>query len=73
MRKIIIIGFLLITAEFTHSKSVKVMSTRAQLLETSLLVIWNSRDAQQRLDVMKKTYDPDVHFYEFDTSKPMVG
>ena len=49
------------------------MSTRAQLLETSLLVIWNNRDAQQRLDLMKKTYAPDVHFYEFDTTKPIVG
>jgi hypothetical protein len=73
VRKIVIIGLLLITAEFTYPKSIKAMSTKAQLLETSLLVIWSSGDAQQRLDVMKKTYAPDVHFYEFDTSKAYVG
>src|SRR5580765_912513 len=73
MRKIIIIGFLLITAAFTHPKSVKVMTTPAQLLENSLLVIWNSRNANQRLEEMKKTYAPDVHFYEFNTGNAIVG
>jgi hypothetical protein len=73
MRKIIIIGFLLITAAFIHPKSVKVMTPPALLLENSLLVIWNGRNANQRLEEMKKTYAPDVHFYEFDSSKAIVG
>lgn len=49
------------------------MVTSAKLLETSLLVIWNDRDANRRLAEMKKTYAPDVHFYEFDTATPVVG
>lgn len=73
MRKIFIIGFLLITTAFTHPKSVKVMTTPARLLENSLLVIWNNRNANQRLEEMKKTYAPDVHFYEFDSGKAIVG
>ena len=54
-------------------KSVKFMTTTAQLLEYSLLVIWNDRNADRRLEEMKKTYAPDVHFYEFDTGKAIVG
>ena len=49
------------------------MTTPAQLLENSLLVIWNNRNANQRLEEMKKTYAPDVHFYEFNTEKAIVG
>ena len=49
------------------------MTTTAQLLEYSLLVIWNDRNADRRLEEMKKTYAPDVHFYEFDTGKAIVG
>jgi hypothetical protein len=49
------------------------MSTTAQLLETSLLVIWNDRNADRRLDVMKKTYTSDVHFYEANEGDPIVG
>lgn len=49
------------------------MSTTAQLLETSLLVIWNDRNADRRLEVMKKTYVPDVHFYETNGEDPIIG
>ena len=45
----------------------------AQLLEHSLLVIWNDRNANRRLEAMKKTYAPDIHFYEFHTGTPIVG
>ena len=37
-------------------KSVKFMTTTAQLLEHSLLVIWNDRNEDRRLEEMKKTY-----------------
>ena len=49
------------------------MTTPAQLLEHSLLVIWNDRNADRRLVAMKQTYAPDVHFYEFNAGKPLVG
>ena len=49
------------------------MTTPAQLLENSLLVIWNDRNADRRLEAMKNTYALDVHFYEFDTGKAIVG
>ena len=45
----------------------------AQLLENSLLVIWNERNADRRLEEMKKTYAPDVHFYEFSTGEAIIG
>ena len=49
------------------------MTTPAQLLENSLLVIWSELNADRRLEAMKKTYAPDVHFYEFNTGKAIVG
>jgi hypothetical protein len=55
------------------TKTGKSMTTPAQLLETSLLVIWNDRNAHRRLETMKKTYAPNVHFYEFNTDKAIVG
>ncbi len=54
-------------------KSVKFMTTTAQLLENSLLVIWNDRNADRRLEAMKKTYAPDIHFYEFNAGEAIVG
>jgi len=45
----------------------------AQLLENSLLVIWNERNADRRLEAMKQIYAPDVHFYEFNTGEAIVG
>ena len=49
------------------------MTTSAQLLENSLLVIWNDRNAERRSEEMKKTYAPDVHFYEFNTAEAIIG
>jgi hypothetical protein len=49
------------------------METRAKLLENSLLVIWNDRNADRRLEEMKKTYAPDVHFFEFNDREPFIG
>jgi len=49
------------------------MATTAQLLEESLLAIWSSRNPDGRLDVMKKIYAPDIHFYETNTGDPIVG
>lgn len=49
------------------------MATPAKLLENSLLVIWNDRDANRRLAEMKKTYTTDVHFYEFHAAMPVIG
>lgn len=47
--------------------------TPAHLLENSLLVIWNDRNPDRRLEEMKKTYAADVHFYEFDTTEAKIG
>ena len=49
------------------------MTTPAQLLENSLLVIWSDPNADRRLEEMKKTYAPDVHFYEFNTEEAIIG
>ena len=49
------------------------MATTAQLLEDSLLVIWNDRNAERRLEAMKKTYAPDIHFYESNAGEPIIG
>jgi len=49
------------------------MTTTAQLLEHSLLVIWNDRNEDRRLEEMKKTYARDVHFYEFNTGDAIIG
>jgi len=54
-------------------KSVKFMTTTAQLLEHSVLVIWSDPNADRRLEEMKKTYAPDVHFYEFNTEEAIIG
>ena len=34
------------------------MHSKAQLLEDSLLLVWNDRDAQRRLEKMEKKYTP---------------
>jgi hypothetical protein len=57
----------------TQHKQIKPMPTQAKLLEKSLLVIWNDRNADRRLEAMKDTYAPDVHFYEFDSTKAIIG
>lgn len=49
------------------------MENKAQLLEDSLLLIWNDRDAERRLAAMEKVYAPGIHFYESDAGEPVVG
>ena len=45
----------------------------AQLLEDSLLVIWNDRNAQRRLEAMHSVYAPDIAFFEGDGTEAIVG
>jgi len=49
------------------------MELTAKLLEDSLLVIWNDRNAQNRLEAMKKIYAPDIHFFESNSGNAIVG
>ncbi len=49
------------------------MADTAKLLEDSLLVIWNDRNADKRLEAMRKIYAPDIHFFESNTGEPIVG
>ena len=49
------------------------MATTAQLLEDSLLIIWNDRNADKRLAAMRRVYAPDIVFYESNTSDAFVG
>ena len=49
------------------------MADTAKLLENSLLIIWNDRNADKRLEAMKQIYAPDIHFFESNTSEPVVG
>ena len=45
----------------------------AQLLEDSLLIIWNDRNADQRLAAMQRIYAPDITFFEGNAAEPVVG
>jgi hypothetical protein len=49
------------------------MATTAKLLEDSLLVIWNDRNAENRLEAMQRTYATDIHFFESNTGEAIVG
>ena len=49
------------------------METSPQLLEDSLLVIWNDRDAGRRLEAMHHVYASDIVFYESNDGKPFKG
>ena len=49
------------------------MKSIEKLLESSLLVIWNDRDAQRRLDAMKEVYAPDIVFYESNEGAAIEG
>ena len=49
------------------------METSAKLLEDSLLVIWNERNADIRLEAMKDVYDPEIEFYESDHGGAIKG
>jgi hypothetical protein len=49
------------------------MATTAKLLEDSLLVIWNDRNADNRLEAMQRIYAPDIHFFESNAGEAIVG
>ncbi|MCF2443942.1 hypothetical protein L0657_08250 [Dyadobacter sp. CY345] len=49
------------------------METSAKLLEDSLLLIWNERNAERRLEVMKEIYAPEIAFYESNNDEASTG
>ena len=49
------------------------MATSAKLLEDSLLVIWNDRNSDNRMEAMQRIYSPDIHFFESNTGEAIVG
>ena len=49
------------------------METTAKLLEDSLLVIWNDRNANTRINTMQRIYAPDISFFESNTVEAIVG
>ena len=51
----------------------KNMKNTSKLLEDSLLIIWNDRNAQRRMDVMKEIYAPDIVFYETNEGAAIEG
>ena len=49
------------------------METTAQLLEDSLLKIWNDRDDKSRMEMMEKIYSADIAFYESNEGPAFKG
>ena len=49
------------------------MGKPGQLLEDSLLIIWNNRDSAERLKAMEQIYRQDIRFFENDSGNPIVG
>lgn len=49
------------------------MENPAKLLEDSLLVIWNDRDATRRLAAMPQVYADDMAFYESNDGPAITG
>ena len=49
------------------------MEISAKLLEDSLLVIWNDRSAERRLQAMKEVYASDMIFYETNEGQAITG
>ena len=49
------------------------METSAKLLEDSLLIIWNDRNAENRLEAMKVVYDPEIEFHETNEGQAITG
>jgi hypothetical protein len=49
------------------------MAATAKLLEDSLLVIWNDRNAESRLESMQSIYATDIHFFESNIGEAIVG
>lgn len=49
------------------------MENSAKLLEESLLVIWNDRQAESRLTAMKAVYADDIVFFESNDGPAIIG
>ncbi|WP_345954794.1 nuclear transport factor 2 family protein [Mucilaginibacter sp. PAMB04168] len=49
------------------------MENSAKLLEDSLLVIWNDRQAERRLEAMQEVYAADIIFYESNEGPAIMG
>lgn len=49
------------------------MDSTLNLLQDSLMHVWNNRNPVERRDVMKKIYAPDIEFFENKDSAPFVG
>lgn len=49
------------------------MRNSAKLLEDSLLIIWNDRNAEKRLTAMKETYAENIEFYESNDGAAITG
>jgi len=49
------------------------MNASPTLLKDSLLLIWNNRNAAERLHIMEKIYAPGITFFESDNSHPFTG
>jgi len=49
------------------------MENTANLLEDSLLLIWNDRDAASRLAAMEQVYAMDIVFYESNVGAAITG
>lgn len=49
------------------------MENSAKLLEDSLLLIWNNRQAESRSAAMKTVYSDDIVFYESNDGPAIVG
>ncbi|MBO9566976.1 MAG: hypothetical protein J7621_29660 [Niastella sp.] len=49
------------------------MENSAKLLEDSLLVIWNDRNAEKRLEAMQTIYATDIAFYETNDGPAIKG
>ncbi|MFP9098954.1 hypothetical protein ACLI09_07865 [Flavobacterium sp. RHBU_24] len=49
------------------------MDSSSTLLQDSLLLIWNNRNAAERLHIMGKIYAPSITFFESDNSAPFIG
>ena len=49
------------------------MENAAQLLEDSLLKVWNERNDKIRIEMMRKIYSADIAFYESSESPAFVG
>lgn len=49
------------------------MQTTSILLQDSLLLIWNNRDAAERLTLMHNIYAPGIQFFESNDAEPFTG